>query len=370
MEFKNIPLKLKDLDTKQGIITGYWSSFGVADAGNDVVDKGAFTKTIMEQGPASRRPRIKYLYQHDPFSILGVPQVLQEDDFGLYFESKIVPTTLGKDALLLYEAGVISEHSIGYETVKAARNKETGNLHLKELILYEGSAVTWGMNPDTPTLGVKSVGEVGLVAQMERVDGLLRKGNMQNEDLCEALSLQLKLWRATLKKQAQEPKREVIVVGDTQKARDFNTIVAQKQVEEDLYDSYWEIRDALHRSTYEIVSDAAITDKAAAIGASVDQFKSALTGWAVRAAAAGFWQDQAKADANLELLETKGLERQAKAGRVLSASNRSKVESAITALQAILDAVDKDKDDDDDDEKGGADSLIQEFKDLSTVLTK
>src|SRR5262249_43031287 len=115
MLHKSIAVNVKDLDTVQGIICGYASSFNVEDDGGDIVLPGAFTKTISEWGPTSRQPRIKFLYQHDSTQLLGVPQVLTEDSYGLYFEAKIADTALGRDVLALYQAGVITEHSIGYE---------------------------------------------------------------------------------------------------------------------------------------------------------------------------------------------------------------------------------------------------------------
>ena len=119
MLHKNLANSVKDVDTARGVVCGYASSFNVVDDGNDMVLPGAFTKTIAEQGPGSRQPRIKWLYQHDSTQILGIPHVLKEDGFGLYFEAKIANTTLGRDVLALYEAGIITEHSIGYETVEA-----------------------------------------------------------------------------------------------------------------------------------------------------------------------------------------------------------------------------------------------------------
>ena len=56
--------------------------------------------------------------------------------------------------LKLYEAGLINQHSIGFSTIKSEMNNETGVRTIKELMLYEGSAVLWAANPETPTIAL------------------------------------------------------------------------------------------------------------------------------------------------------------------------------------------------------------------------
>jgi len=202
IEYKSIPVEIKDLDIKQGVVTGYFAAFGNWDDGGDMIEKGAFKKTIQERGPDSAQPRVKFLMNHNPDMILGVPQVLKEDKAGLYFESRIVPTALGLDTLKLYEAGVITEHSIGYDaiTVKYDESLMTAwgpGRVLKELRLWDGSAVTWGMNSQTPTLGVKVLTDpvtARLSAQLAAMDAILHKGTLTDEAFTEietaALALQ------------------------------------------------------------------------------------------------------------------------------------------------------------------------------------
>lgn len=202
MLHKNLANSLKDVDTNSGVVCFYGSSFNVVDDGNDMVLPGAYTKTIAEQGPQSKQPRIKHLYQHDTTAILGMPQVLKEDGFGLYVESKVVPTTLGKDCLLLYEAGVITEHSIGYEVVDATWDRAKAVRLLRELKLFEVSAVTWGMNSETPTVGVKSLTDpsrlTAMAEQAQRLDSILHSGNLRSDALCETLERELKALQTAL----------------------------------------------------------------------------------------------------------------------------------------------------------------------------
>ena len=58
--YKTSPIgELKDIDEKSGIVKGYGSIFGNIDSDGDIISKGAYTKTIKENGD-----RVKYLYQH------------------------------------------------------------------------------------------------------------------------------------------------------------------------------------------------------------------------------------------------------------------------------------------------------------------
>ena len=109
---------IKDMDQKQGIVTGYFNAFNNVDSDGDIIRPGAFTKTISENGPASLKPRIKHLMNHDVSQVPGVLQVLKEDATGLYYESKAGSHALGQDFLKMVDSGIITEHSIGFKTVK------------------------------------------------------------------------------------------------------------------------------------------------------------------------------------------------------------------------------------------------------------
>lgn len=147
---------IKDIDVKQGIITGYFAAFNNIDNGGDMILPGAFKKSIQERGKDGK-DLIFHLLQHDTEKILGKPQVLKEDNNGLYFESKIVKTSFGIDTLKLYEEGVYNQHSIGYREIKTEVMKNEGYQRLHEVKLFEGSTVTWGMNENTPFTGMKSI---------------------------------------------------------------------------------------------------------------------------------------------------------------------------------------------------------------------
>ena len=49
IEFKSSFAGIKDVDTKNRIVTGYLSEFGSMDYDQDIIEKGAFAKSIMER---------------------------------------------------------------------------------------------------------------------------------------------------------------------------------------------------------------------------------------------------------------------------------------------------------------------------------
>lgn len=159
MNYKDLAIDaVKDVDVKTGVITGYFSIFGNVDSDGDIVMPGAFKKSIKENGPDSEHPRILHLYQHDPYQVLGKPSVLKEDKKGLYFESKIAETTLGKDVLQLYRDKILTEHSIGFNIVKREVDEAKEIQKLTELKLWEGSTVSWGANMEALVGEVKAEG--------------------------------------------------------------------------------------------------------------------------------------------------------------------------------------------------------------------
>jgi hypothetical protein len=184
-ETKSINAEVKDVDTKNRVITGYLSNFGNKDYDNDVIEKGAFKKSLSE-----RKGNIWFLNQHQWSQPHGKFALLQEDSKGLYFESMpLIDTTYSSDTLKLYEAGIMKEHSIGFSTVKDAIEK--GVRYIKEVKLYEGSNVTMGANPNTPFTGFKSLTPQEANDQVNRIVKMLRNGTLTDETF-EILEIALK----------------------------------------------------------------------------------------------------------------------------------------------------------------------------------
>lgn len=193
---KSCRLEFK-VDQSQRIIEGYFSAFGVKDADGEIVPQGAYLKTISERGPASGKPRISYLYNHDPSLMpLGLLLHLEEDSKGLAYAAKVAKTPMGDAALELAGMGALTEHSIGYQVVKDHYDKGLGGRVLDEIKLWEGSLVVWGANEFTPVTGVKSLRLTpDLSSKIERL-----AASCKEEDL----KLQLELLAQQLKAEQEE----------------------------------------------------------------------------------------------------------------------------------------------------------------------
>ncbi len=227
-------LSIKDIDGKKGIVTGYFSAFNNVDSDGDIIRKGAFERTIRENGPKSSKPRVKHLMNHDTSLPLGLLMELQEDDFGLYYESQVGTHSLGQDFIKMIESGLITEHSIGFRVIKRnqiqdyegyLKNPAKGWFEITELKLYEGSSLTaWGANMNTPLTGMKT--ELKVQNVNNRIDLLckaIRGGTFTDEtfDLLEIELQQLKQFNINLLeevKQTTPPTTEVVEPVETIKA--------------------------------------------------------------------------------------------------------------------------------------------------------
>lgn len=141
MEIKHCKTEIKADSDNEMKFSGYASIFGNIDSYDDIMEKGAFTKTIKEN-----KSRIRILAYHDMWNVIGKPTKLEEDSKGLYFEGKISNTTTGRDMYTLIKDKAVNEMSIGYNVVKFEYDKDKNLRKLKEVKLWEISPVTWGAN--------------------------------------------------------------------------------------------------------------------------------------------------------------------------------------------------------------------------------
>lgn len=170
MELKVLKTEIK-ADTNNMTFEGYASTFGNKDAYGDIMEAGSFKKTIKEN-----KKRIKILAMHDMYSAIGKPTTLQEDEKGLYFEAKISDTVLGRDIMTLVSDKVITETSIGYNAVKWEYDNEKYIRYLKEVKLWEISAVTWGANEKAKIKGLQGIEDYdNIKSEMKRLEILINE---------------------------------------------------------------------------------------------------------------------------------------------------------------------------------------------------
>ena len=191
VEYKNVEItkKAKDAGGEMEFCTfkGYASTFGNKDHCDDVIDKGAFLKSIGKKTPL-------LLLQHDARDVpIGTITMIKEDEKGLYIEAEMSMADYrvsGKIAPQM-RAGTFNKMSIGYRTVVSEMNDKTGIRTLKELDLIEISLVTFPANEKASVTGVKSefgINDVENVQTRSEFEELLKSTGAFSRKACTYLA--------------------------------------------------------------------------------------------------------------------------------------------------------------------------------------
>lgn len=184
VSYKSLPLTLKREPDQDGVFEGYASVFGVVDQGMDVVERGAFTKSLGAR-------KVKMLWQHDMSQPIGVWDEIYEDERGLFVRGRLLKEVeKGREAMALLRAGALDSMSIGYRTVEAMMEGDGRVRKLLEVDLFEISLVTFPMLPDAKVTNVKSITTERDFERFLRDAGYSRK---------EAVALTLHGFKALLK---------------------------------------------------------------------------------------------------------------------------------------------------------------------------
>lgn len=131
-----------------GTFTGLASTYDNEDLQGDVVERGAFTRTIAE------RPIVKVLFNHDPSKPIGLG-TLQDSAAGLILRGTLnLGSETAREVYSNLKMGILDAMSIGYDVVKQVRDGAVRRL--KELKLYEVSVVTFPANPSARITSVKA----------------------------------------------------------------------------------------------------------------------------------------------------------------------------------------------------------------------
>jgi HK97 family phage prohead protease len=183
--YKSFEANVKDVDSKKGEVSGYFSAFGMVDSDGDIMMPGAFKRSIQDWGPEAKG-RVKHLLNHDPSQPLGKIIELKEDGYGLFYRSQVGTHRLGQDFIKMVESGLIGEHSIGFRILREQKAAEANEIH--EVMLFEGSSLTaWGANEYTPILGIKSLEECTKIQeQIKTFEKFIRNSDVTDEtiELC------------------------------------------------------------------------------------------------------------------------------------------------------------------------------------------
>lgn len=173
---KRIPIQFKagpgeGLETKQGDarlevkadgeggilhIKAYALAFGNIDSWGDIIMPGALDEFLKSEDA----DRMALCYQHERRTVIGKITDKGVDDYGMWIEADILPTTAGNDAAILIKSGAIKEFSIGYRADRYHYEKREGYEYdiriLDAITVYEVSPVTIAANPDAIIVSAKA----------------------------------------------------------------------------------------------------------------------------------------------------------------------------------------------------------------------
>lgn len=148
------------LDNRQ--LEGYAKVWGVRDYYGTKFVRGCCTKSIRERGPGSNaKMPIKFCWQHDQGDPLGLFEVLEEDEYGLYFRTMPLDDEANADrALRQVRSGTLNNYSDGFDIIwhSAQYDDEDDSIVVFEEDLYEISIVTLAANQETYTM--RSMGDM------------------------------------------------------------------------------------------------------------------------------------------------------------------------------------------------------------------
>lgn len=151
MKHKDIRLDVKEV-TAEGTFEGLLAVYNNIDLGSDLIEPGAFTKTIAERGD-----EVPLLWQHHTNEPIGM-LYLEDTPEALKVRGELVlDVPRAKEAHSLMTRRVLRGLSIGYDVVKSVM--EGPVRRLKELRLWEGSLVTFPMNEAAVVTNAKELAQ-------------------------------------------------------------------------------------------------------------------------------------------------------------------------------------------------------------------
>jgi HK97 family phage prohead protease len=147
MDRKSFRLEVKALD-ETGTFEGRLAIYNNVDEGGDVIEPGAFRKTLQEGGGT-----IPLLWNHQTAEPIGTLELADSATALLAKGRLVLSVNRGREVYDLMRAGAVKGLSIGYRVVKEQLTHSVRRL--KEIRLYEGSLCVVPMNPEAQVTSVK-----------------------------------------------------------------------------------------------------------------------------------------------------------------------------------------------------------------------
>lgn len=141
MQFKSF----KATPIAENEVEGLASTYGNIDHAGDIVERGAYARTLDSFKSKNRMPFLAH-HRHD--LPIGTIVELKDTDEGLWFKARFSESHDGQNVRKQFLDGTLDSFSIGYRVIQKQRDRvgERSVLRLKEIALHEISAVTFPCN--------------------------------------------------------------------------------------------------------------------------------------------------------------------------------------------------------------------------------
>lgn len=145
-----------------GMLEGHASAFGNVDLQGDIIQRGAFAKTISERIPARK---IKLMAQHagttnSVLDVIGTVTEATEDEAGLYIKADFADTQAAQDVRKLVKGQHVSGLSVGFWVMDGEPlTGDSGGMLIKEAKLEEVTVTAFPANELARITASKSLQE-------------------------------------------------------------------------------------------------------------------------------------------------------------------------------------------------------------------
>lgn len=178
-----IEVKFNSGSAKEGTFSGYGSVFGNLDSHGDVVEKGAFTKSLRDWEAKGKLP--KMLLQHggffgpvDDMLPIGKWMSMEENSKGLKVEGELFALDTDRGRLIHdgLKSGELDGLSIGFLAKRYTLGTKPSEPYrtLHEVDLKEVSIVTWGSN-DKALIGQVKAADIDALNTLSDFEDFLRE---------------------------------------------------------------------------------------------------------------------------------------------------------------------------------------------------
>ncbi|MBT0671272.1 HK97 family phage prohead protease [Novosphingobium profundi] len=146
MTMQFLTKSFKAAPIKENEVEGLASTYGNIDHVGDIVERGAYARTIDAFNRSKKGMPFLAHHRHD--RPIGRITELRDTDEGLWFRAEFSKSHDGQNVREQFLDGTLDSFSIGYRVLQKAADRVNGQkvLRLKEISLHEISAVTFPCN--------------------------------------------------------------------------------------------------------------------------------------------------------------------------------------------------------------------------------